>query len=95
MTTLNDIFLDLSTGEFAQLTLGDHRIGDPDSEPDPRTWMQLIRHINLGLTALHTEFHLRSEEVYIQLYEAISTYQLDYRFAVSNGASRCAWDPRA
>ena len=84
MITLQDIFIDLSTGEFQNLELGDFTMKDPDSEPDPRSYLQLIRHINLALTALHSEFLLRSEECYIQLYEEIALYTLDYRWAVSN-----------
>jgi hypothetical protein len=87
MITLQDIFYDLSSGEFSNLKLGDHKLGDPDSEPDPRTHRQLISAVNFGLTDLHTRFLLRAEEVYIQLHEEIATYDLDYRRAVSNTAS--------
>jgi len=87
MITLQDIFIDLSGGEFSNLKLGAFTMNDPESEPDPRSYQQLIRHINLGLTALYTEFMLRAEECYIQLYEQIALYQLDYRWAESNVAS--------
>lgn len=87
MTTLQDIFLDLSHGEFSQLELGDFATRDPDTEPDPRSYMQLIRSVNLGLTAIYTEFFLKSADMYIDLDEAIDTYKLDYRWAVSNVAS--------
>lgn len=84
MITLHDIFVDLSGGEFSNLKIGAFALGDPDSEPDPRTYLQLIRHINLGMTALYTEFLLRSDECYIQLHEEIAIYKIDYRFAESN-----------
>lgn len=87
MITLQDIFHDLSSGEFSNLQLGDFTVDDPASEPDPRSYPQLLRHLNLGLTALYSRFLLRSEEVYVQLYEQIAIYTLDYRWAVSNVAS--------
>lgn len=87
MITLRDIFIDLSTGEFSNLKLGAFALGDPESEPDPRTYLQLIRHINLGMTDLYSRFLLRAEEMYIQLHEEIALYHLDYRYAVSNTAS--------
>lgn len=87
MITLHDIFIDLSGGEFSNLQLGAFSMDDPDSEPDPRSYQQLIRHINLGLTALYTEFPLRVEECYVTLHEEIALYTLDYRWAESNLAS--------
>jgi hypothetical protein len=86
MITLHDIFIDLSGGEFSNLKLGAFALGDPDSEPDPRTYLQLIRHVNLALTAIYTEFFLRSDECYIQLQEDVAIYKIDYRHAQSNVA---------
>jgi hypothetical protein len=87
MITLHDIFIDLSGGEFSNLKIGAFNMNDPESEPDPRSYLQLIRHINLGLTAIYTEFLLRSEECYVELHEQIALYHLDYRWASSNAAS--------
>lgn len=87
MITLQDIFIDLSGGEFSNLRIGAFSIEDPESEPDPRAYLQLIRHVNLGLTALYTEFFLRSDSVIIDLDDTISEYHVDYRWATSNAAS--------
>jgi hypothetical protein len=84
---LHDLLTDLTYGELSNLELGNFIAGEPESEPDPTRYAQLISHINLGLKQLYKEFFLRSEEHYIQLHEEISTYKLSSEYAQTNTAS--------
>jgi len=85
--TLLDILKDLTYGELAQLRIGDLLAGEPESQPDPVRYEQIISHINLGLKEIYKRFFLRSREIYIQQYEQINTYVLSSKYAQTNVAS--------
>jgi len=91
---LLDLLKDLTDGELSALEIGNLIFGEPDSEPDPTSYRQLISHVNLGLKQLYKEFFLRSEEHYIQLSAAISTYKLHSDYAQTNTASPIAIEDR-
>lgn len=84
---LRDLLRDLTYGELSNLKLGNFEPGEPQSQPDPTRYAQLISHINLGLNQLYKEFFLRSEEHYVQLYEQLSAYKMHSDFAQTNTAS--------
>ena len=84
---LSDLFTDLTYGELYNLHLGGFVPSDPESEPDPVKYAQLVAAVNLGLGQLYKEFFLRSEEHYIQLYQQLSTYTLHSDYAQTNVAS--------
>jgi len=87
MITLHDLLSNMTYGEFSQLSLGNFLPDEHENEPNPKSYKQLTSHVNLGLTALYSEFVLVLEEIYIQLDEAITTYVLSFDYAVSNTAS--------
>lgn len=85
--TLKDIFKDLSYGELQGLAIGNLIPDDNESEPDPKSYKQIMSHINRALTKIYSRFLLSSKETYVQQSEAISEYILDARYAQSNTAS--------
>jgi len=82
--TLKDIFKDLSYGELQGLAIGNLIPDDNESEPDPKSYKQIMSHINRALTKLYSRFLLSSKETYIEQSEAIAEYILDARYAQSN-----------
>jgi hypothetical protein len=82
--TLKDIFKDLSYGELQGLAIGNLIPDDNESEPDPKSYKQIMSHINRGLTKIYSRFLLSSKETYIQQTEAVEEYFLDSRYAQSN-----------
>ena len=91
MTTLKDIFEQLTYGELSNLAVGNLVSDDPESAPDPKDYARIMAHINLGLKALYTRFWLSSKEVIIQLYDHIQIYTLDRKYAVTNNLSMEKW----
>ena len=87
MITLHDILTDLTYGEFTHLNIGNFLSEEHESEPDPKSYARFASNINLGLTAIYSEFLLAAEELYLQQYEGIGTYTLSYKYAASNAAS--------
>ena len=88
--TLKDIFKDLSYGELSGLSIGNLIPDDNESEPDPKSYKQIISHINRALTKIYSRFLLSSKETYIQQSEEIAEYILDRRYAQSNTDSDIA-----
>jgi len=84
---LIDLFTDVTYGELSNLFLGGFVAGEPESEPDPTRYAQLIAATNMGLTQLYKEFFLRSEEHYIALSAEKSTYKIHSDYAQTNTAS--------
>jgi hypothetical protein len=82
--TLKDIFRDLSYGELQGLAIGNLIPDDNESEPDPKSYKQIMSHINRALTKIYSRFLLSSKETYIEQSEAIAEYILDARYAQSN-----------
>ena len=82
---LSELFELLQYGELANLPVS----GGIDDVKGIRVqdYPVLISHINLALTDLHTKFNLKEREVAVQQYEAITQYQLDAKFAVTNTGS--------
>ena len=87
MITLNDVLTDLTYGEFQHLKVGNFHPQQHDSEPDPRAYAQLTRHVNKALTAIFTRFPLRWQEVDIQLSEEITDYLLHPDYTTSTGTA--------
>ena len=78
--TLQELFDHLTYGELGQFFIGGLEDGGISNISQPN----LINNINLGLLELYTEFPLKTKEVFIQLYEHITTYTLHTDYAQSN-----------
>jgi len=85
--TLKDIFKDLSFGELQGLAIGNLIPEDNESEPDPKSYNQIMSHINRALTKIYSRFLLSSKETYIEQSESIAEYMLDARYAQSKTGS--------
>jgi hypothetical protein len=88
--TLADMYELLSTGELAQVIMGNSDIVSNLAEPDgiPTTRRKQLRNaITMGLTDLHTKFLLREESVLIDLASGPGKYYLDTKYAASNTRS--------
>lgn len=80
---LSDIFDQLTFGELAHVFIG----GGDKKEIAPSSYREMGAHLNLALTALHTRFMLREEEILVEKQGVQSDYLLDPRFTLSNQAS--------
>lgn len=80
---LSDVFDQLMYGELSQLHIG----GDECEVIKPENYAKIAAHVNLGLSALHTRFLLREDEVILQQYSHITDYRLHSDFAQTNTAS--------
>lgn len=87
MTTLKDIFVDLSYGELQGTALGNLIAQDNESEPDPKSYAQLTSHVNAALRKLYTRFMLSAKELYIDQDESIETYYLLDKYAANSGSA--------
>lgn len=76
---LQEIFDQLSAGEFSQLSIG----GAPQGVIDERNHARVVGHINLGLTALYRRFNLKEGKLILRLQEGQTKYQLHSKFAVA------------
>lgn len=85
--TLLEILKDLTYGELKGLAVGNLDPEDNESQPDPKVYSQIISHLNRGLTKIFTRFFISSQELYIDQFEGIEEYILDYKYAQSNTAS--------
>ncbi|WP_225784523.1 hypothetical protein [Xenophilus sp. Marseille-Q4582] len=77
---LQDIFDQLSVGEFSQLSIG----GQEQGVVNESNWARILPHVNLGLTALFTRFNLRQGRLRLSLIPPRTTYPLVSDFALSN-----------
>lgn len=84
---LIDILTDLTYGELANVFVAGFSPLDPESEPDPKKYAQFVAAVNMGLNQLYKEFFLRSEEHYVLLNQAQTTYKLHSDYAQTNTAS--------
>lgn len=84
MTTLYDMLITLSEGEFSQAQLGSFNNGEYESEIDPKQYSQVIGYLNAGLKTLYSQFWLASGEVTIRQSEDIYLYKLDAKHALTN-----------
>jgi hypothetical protein len=80
---LSDLFDHLTFGELAHVFIG----GGDKREIAPTSYRELGLHLNMGLTALHTRFLLREEEVLVEKQGIQSEYLLDSLYAASNEES--------
>lgn len=80
---LSEIFESISYGELANLYAGTAA----DGEIAEKHYPKILANINLGLVELHKRFPILLKQVNIQLYEHISTYVLDKKYAQSNTSS--------
>lgn len=82
---LSEVFELLQYGELANLPVS----GGLDEVKGIRVqdYPSLITHLNLALTDMHTKFNLKEREVAIQQYEAITQYELNSKFAITNTLS--------
>lgn len=83
MTTLADIFEQLTFGELAQFSIG----GLAGEQVRKEDQSKVMSHINLGLKKLYERFWLSSKEAHINLYSHIQNYTLDKKFARTNQLS--------
>lgn len=71
--TLQEIFDQLSAGEFSQLSIGRADQGVIDET----NFRNVIGHINLGLTALYTRFNLKQRQLKFPIRPESSSYQIN------------------
>jgi len=81
---LQEIFDQLSSGEFSQLSIGRQPAGVINEE----NRAAVINHINLGLTALFKRFNLKRNALVLRLQDGISLYRLHSSFAVNGRRSQ-------
>jgi len=70
---LQEVFDQLSAGEFSQLSIGGANAGVIDES----NYKKILGHVNLGLTALFTRFNLKEQSLQFTLNPASDTYQLN------------------
>ena len=83
MLTLARLFQNMAHGELSNISVGNSTLGNIS----PADYSNLISHVQLGLTALHKRFLLRTGEVVIQQYPDIRKYYLRKKYAQTNAAS--------
>lgn len=76
---LQEIFDALTQGELSQVNIG----GNADGFIDDKNYNQMLTHVNLGLTALHTRFVLKLKCIELILLAGRSHYHLhsSHRFS--------------
>lgn len=80
---LQDIFDQLSGGEFSQLSIGGSNAGVIDEG----NYRRVLGHVNLGLIALFKRFSLKEGRLTLALQEGVSSYKLQSSFAVNGVGS--------
>lgn len=80
---LKELFQNLALGELAGSPFVELNGYELDSTKLPR----VIHAINQALTYIHTTFHIKQNQVVIQLKDAQANYYLDSDYAVSNHTS--------
>lgn len=76
---LNEIFDQLTHGEFRQLAIGGVKVGEIAESDYPA----VAAHINLGLTALFTRFTLKEGRIVLQPTPGQRNYVIDSKFSVN------------
>ena len=69
---LQEIFEQLATGEFSQLSIG----GAAAGVIDDTNWKSVVNHVNLGLMSLYSRFTLKEEQMALPLQEGVEGYAL-------------------
>lgn len=80
---LQEVFAQLTAGEFSQLSIG----GADQGVIDSSNYVRILQHINLGLTALYTRFTLKEGRLTLALQDGQDKYRLTSKFAVANDTS--------
>jgi hypothetical protein len=80
---LQEVFEQLSAGEFSQLSIG----GSDAGVIDEGNYSKVLGHVNLGLTALFKRFRLKEGRLTLALQEGITSYKLKSAFAVNGVGS--------
>ena len=70
---LQEVFDQLSDGEFSQISIG----GAPAGVIDESNTGKVINHLNLALTSIYKRFYLKESRLEIPLQTGTSTYQLN------------------
>jgi len=81
---LQEIFDQLSTAEFSQISLGGQEAGVINES----NWQSLVNHINLGLVQLFTRFTLKENQIKLQLIPNQSVYPITSAYAVNARRAR-------
>ena len=76
---LAEIFAQLTHGELSQISLG----GAAAGEVNASGYLQLVSHVNLGLTALHKRFQIKENRLILNLIEGVINYPLKSSYAVN------------
>ena len=80
---LAEIFAQLTHGELSQISLGGAAAGEINSA----SYLQLVSHVNLGLTALHKRFPIKENRLVLKLTQGEINYPLKSSYAVNGKAS--------
>lgn len=80
---LQEVFDQLSSGEFSQLSIG----GQGAGVISETNYGAVLNHINLGLVALYRRFNLKQNQLILQMQEDIKLYQLNSAFALHSRRS--------
>lgn len=81
---LSDLFNQLTYGELSQIKLG----GAAASGITKENQLQMLGHVNAGLTELHTRFQIKEGTLKVGMFPGIDAYTLSKRYAASNRESR-------
>lgn len=81
---LQDIFDQLTVGEFSQLSIG----GQDAGEINEANWPKVLNHVNLGLTQLYKRFPLKQGRFTLELQPDTLQYALNSKYAVTNRRSK-------
>lgn len=81
---LQEVFSQLASGEFSQLSIG----GQDKGVVNDKNYATLINHVNLGLTALYARFNLKEGRVQLALQPRQRMYALNSAYAVANTKSK-------
>jgi len=81
---LQEIFDQLGTGEFSQISLG----GQLPGVINELNRAKVMNHINLGLTALYTRFTLKESRIKLNLQANVDTYPITSNFSVNSRRAR-------
>ena len=76
---LQEVFDQLSAGEFSQLSIGGADAGVIDST----NYAKVLNHVNLGLAALYKRFNLKEGSLILQLQDEQTLYKLNSAYAVT------------
>lgn len=81
---LSALFTQLTLGELSQIKLG----GASEEGITKENQLQMLGHVNAGLTELHTRFQIREGTLKLRTDPSLDTYVLSKQYAVSNRESR-------